>query len=81
MFTEEDFDQDPLTETITPNAMSEGLQEIQFSIPITNDNIQEPSEFFLLVLEVHRNDSYTSDDSESGRCMRIYITDDDSECR
>lgn len=69
-----DFDDTVQTGTIQPSTARDSLS---LTIPITDDNIDEPEEGFILILEVIATDSVDSVNLQVNRNVLLGIIDDD----
>ena len=58
--------------------LSARIFELTVDIPVHDDNVQEPAEYFLAVLATKRNgdSKYTVDTDSNRQCSRIDIDED-----
>ena len=59
---------------VTPE--HDAYSELHFNISLYDDSIEEPDEYFLLVLDIQQPDVVNV--ASERRCMRLTITDEDS---
>lgn len=78
MNLEGDFDATPI-EALVPHDATDAIGRYEISIPVSliNDDIQEPVEYFLLILDAHQSPPTDSIRFTRGRqCIRVKITQD-----
>ena len=78
--TDEDFSPDPIEIAVleSDHDTSLGRYEFTVNIAINNDGIQEPEEYFLVVLDVQNSDPEKLQVDPNKRCSKIRIREDKS---
>ena len=77
LFSEKDFSRARLETIVAPgNTVHD---EFHFNVFLHDDSIEEPNEYFLLVLDVSQSDETEYDIDKKHQCMKLtIITDKDS---
>ena len=77
MHIEDDFSATPVVQMVSSDATdATGRFEFDVSISLQDDTIQEPAEYFLLVLSVQQNGVDTIRTSSGRQCIRVKIATD-----